>query len=143
MNPIPEEPKAAPANNPELKPMLDPATFVPKNSSPQADLAALEAIGALEAEEDTSKVARAAQPVEEIPPVIDIMTPFVSEQPTIAVKDVLSVEASKNVPMQPVQTNTDPFVKQKKSSKTLILILIAVIVLIGGAAAAYFTWKSI
>ena len=162
MNPIQEEPNTTPTG--DTQPNYNPSTFVPENSSPQADVAALEAIGALEAEEDTSRftqptrptteplqpsqfaqpvsTVQPAQPVEPVQPteaLIDPMTPFVSEQPTVTPQDVPLTAA---VPAGPLQTNADPFVKQKKSSKKLVIILIAAIVLIGMVVAGYFVWQS-
>jgi len=162
MNPIQEEPNTTPTGG--TQPQYNPSTFVPENSSPQADVAALEAIGALEAEEDTSRftqpiqptteplqpsqfaqpisTAQSAQPVEPVQPteaLIEPMTPFVSEQPTVTPQDVPLTAA---VPASPLQTNSDPFVKQKKSSKKLVIILIAAIVVIGVAVAGYFVWQS-
>ena len=130
----PEEPANTPAENPI--PVLNPATFVPDGSSPQADLAALDAIATLETEEDTTARTQYAQtaPIE-----VDPMTPFVPEQPTITAGNILSDE-----PLQasPAQLNTNPFTQKAKSPKKLILALIVAIVLIGGAVAGYFVWKS-
>jgi hypothetical protein len=151
MNPLPEEPKPTPTG--DIKPALDPATYVPKDSSPQADLAALEAISALEAEEGTSRPVlhaqtiqptqpvQFAQPTQEALPAVDVMTPFVPEQPSIVAEDVLSGNLSQPAAIAP-QTNSDPFPVAKKSSKMLILVLIAIVVLIGGAIAGYFVWQS-
>jgi hypothetical protein len=132
MNQIPEEPSIIPTDT--STPVPNPATFVPENSSPQADVAALQAIGALEAEEDTT--------AQDMPPTVTVMTPFVPEQPLIAPKDVPSAETLQNGITQPAQTNTNPFAKQEKSSKPFVLIIIAAIVLIGAVVAAYFAWQS-
>lgn len=173
MNPNQDNPDTTQAG--DNQPPFDPATaHVPANASPQADLAALEAISTLEAEEDTSNSTQApmqpeqpqsapqaqptpytaqgfpsTQPVQPQPtepqpstqtqPVVEVMTPFVSEQPTVAANDLPPVAA---VPVAPVQTNADPFTKQKKSSKKLIIILIAAVVIIGGLVAGYFVWQS-
>lgn len=136
MNPTPEEPRTAPIDG--STPVLNPATFVPKESSPEADLVALEAIGTLEAEEGTSKI---VQPAEIIPPVVvEVMTPFVPEQPTIASKDAPSAQVPKD---SSAQTNSNPFPKLTKSPKKLVIILIAIVALIGGAVAAYFISQSV
>ena len=156
---------------------LDPITYVPEDSSPEADIEALRAIGALEAEEDTIRTVTPPQAVipeevEETPPVasdapqvVDVMTPFVSAEPTVSAEEaivesteldtkeepsILPIEpiapivplGSSNIMQDaPVQTNVNPFAK-KKSSKKMIIILIAAIVLIGGSIAGYFVWQS-
>jgi hypothetical protein len=135
MNQTPEELKTVSNENYAL--VLDPATFVPQESSPEADLVALEAISALEAEEGTSEV---VEPAQVVPPVVDVMTPFVPEQPTVTTKDVLSASAPKD---NLAQTNSNPFPKPTKSPKKLVIVLIAIVALIGGAVAAYFIWQSV
>jgi len=55
-----------------MNPKVDPASYVPEGSSPEADLAALEAIGVLEAEESTAKVLEEAHAV---PTLSDVPTP--------------------------------------------------------------------
>jgi|GEM_PF-3262223 len=77
MNPTfqtPDEPKKIIVNS---APGVDPATFIPQESSPEADLLALEAIGVLEAEEGTSKV---IHPQEEAPTLADIPEPVAIEE---------------------------------------------------------------
>jgi len=173
MNPLQDDQNNKPVSNalPGTSPKVDPATFVPEDSSPEADQAALEAIGVLEAEESTSQTLEQAHTT---PTLTDIPepTPVPPATPTppsapVAVevpKEVLQEErlSSSDTPFKafpsnenssgfpgalnqaPVLTNTDPFAvqKQKKSSKKLIIILIAAIVLIGGAVAGYFVWQS-
>jgi len=165
MNPLSDEPNNKPS------PKVDPATFVPEDSSPEADLAALEAIGVLEAEESTSRIleeAHAVPTLSEVPEPTPVhvaaptppLAPIEVEMP----KEVIQEEqlSSSDTPFKafpsedttagitaalneaPVLTNTNPFAsqKQKKSLKKMVIILIAAIVLIGGAVAGYFVWQS-
>jgi len=64
-----------------MNPKVDPASYVPEESSPEADLAALEAIGVLEAEESTAKILEEAHAV---PTLSDVPapTPLPVSQPT-------------------------------------------------------------
>ena len=143
MNPMQEEPNTVPVGN--AKPAPKPITYVAENSTPQTDLAALQAIGTLEAEEDTSSMPRATIPTQPFQPpapvesTVDVMTPFVPEQPTIVAEDMPPVNT---LQAGPAQTNSDPFPKQNKSMKKAILILIAATVLIGGIVVGYFVWQS-
>lgn len=143
MNPMQEEPNTTPTGN--TKPTPEPITYVAENSSPQTDLEALQAIGTLEAEEDTSSMPRPTipaqpfQPTAPVEPTVDVMTPFVPERPAIVAQDMPSVNTLQAVP---AQTNVDPFPKQTKSIKKAIIILIAAIVLIGGVVVGYFVWQS-
>jgi len=173
MNPIRDDQNETFGPDPSMNavPKVDPATFVPKDSSPEADLAALEAIGVLEAEESTSRIREEA---EEVPTLTDAPapTPVPAATPTpppapVTVEipqEVIQEEhlSSSDTPFKafpsddnstgiaaalseaPALTNTNPFAsqKQKKSSKKLIIILIAAVVLIGGAIAGYFIWQS-
>jgi len=165
MNPIPEEPKTPLTG--DTKPTLDPKTYVPEDSSPQTDSAALDAIGALEAEEDTIRPIQPTQSSQAVTPapeqlvVVDVMTPFVPEQPTVVAEDVVTPETPESttsdsetvfpvLPINPAgtlqdsptQTNSNPFPEQKKSTKRLVIVLIAVAVLIGAAVAGYFMWQA-
>lgn len=138
-----EEPNTTPTGN--TKPAPEPITYVAENSSPQTDLAALQAIGTLEAEEDTSSMPRPTipaqpfQPSAPVEPTVDVMTPFVAERPTIVAEDMPPVSPLQAVP---AQTNFDPFPQQTKSIKKAIILLIAAIVLIGGVVVGYFVWQS-
>ena len=140
MNPPTEEPKTTSIGTPE--PVLNPATFVPDGSSPQADEAAMQAIGALEAEEDTtaSPSNAAVQSTAAVPPSTLLPLDKVT-QPAQDTKPIVN-ETAPLATQQPAKVNTDPFAKQEKSSKTLILAVFAAIVVIGGGVAAYFAWQT-
>ena len=95
MNPIPEEPKTTPAQGASP---FNPATFVPEGSSPEADKAALEAIGVLEAEESTSRALEQPQsPVPEAP-VVPIIVPPAPVAPVVPIQPPVAP----SVPPSPV-----------------------------------------
>jgi len=161
MNPTPQTPEEEKTIQIGSTPSIDPATFVPEQSSAEADEIALEAIGVLEAEEGTSRVihpqeeepilADIPQPVEPSTSFDQIATPLVSPEPeptlsntdsTAPASVVAPFGVANTLQEEPFQTNSNPFPKQKKSLKKLIIILIAAIVLIGGAVAGYFVWQS-
>ena len=65
-----------------MNPKVDPASYVPEGSSPEADLAALEAIGVLEAEESTAKVLEEAHAAPSTLSDVPTPTPVPVAQPT-------------------------------------------------------------
>jgi hypothetical protein len=139
-----------------MKPNVDPATFVPEDSSPEADLAALEAIGVLEAEESTAKVleeAHAVPTLSDVPTPVPVTVPTPPPAPvTVEIpKEVIQEEhlSSSDTPFKafqsdspttdvnnaifasalndaPVQTNTNPFADQKKKKSSKKLIIILI-----------------
>jgi len=64
-----------------MNPKVDPASYVPEGSSPEADQAALEAIGVLEAEESTAKILEEAHAVPTLSDV-PVATPVPVSEPT-------------------------------------------------------------
>lgn len=121
---------------PGVTPDIDPATFVPKETSVEADSIALDAIGELEAEEDT--VGAAVPENEGV-----ISTEALKPVQTDSVASSMPVPSDISAPVSvPAQTNSNPFPVQKNSPKKRILTLIAAVVLFGAGVAGFFVWQS-
>ena len=155
-----------PPQNPQgipVPPPINPATYVPVESTPEADTVAMQAIETLETErvapQPYTAPAPTPAPIEPSAPVVDAMTPFVSSQPTYTAQDVAPVAFPEpqqapspvGVPIAepptaigtlgtinaaPVQIPTPQPYKNKFMSKKHIII--TVILVIGLLVAGYF-----